>query len=146
MANKQRGEIPLTIDGRDYTLYLGTNALELLEEHFSVNGTEVGWQDIVGRVLKGNSLRYLRAFIWAALQKHHPGTTLAQAGDLIDAGGGISGFAQLVSTATGIALPTTDDLKALGIDPERPPTAQKTRRKRGRPTGTTSTATAAESV
>jgi hypothetical protein len=148
MANIQKGEIPLSISGKSYTLFLGTNALDLLEEHFSLKaGKEVGWQEIFARVLKGDSLRYLRAFIWAAMQKYHPGTTLAQAGDLIDEGGGITGFAALVSEAAGVSLPTESDLKALGVNPARPRTAQRVRKgTRAKSIGTVSSATLDASV
>lgn len=146
MANKQKGEIPLAIDGRDYTLFLGTNALEMLEEHFSTKERrEVGWQEIFGRVVQGKSLRYLRAFIWAAMQKHHAGTTQDDVGDLIDAAGGITAFAELVASAAGVALPSESDLKALGVKTKRPRTAQGKRR-RAKSTGKNSTVTLAASV
>lgn len=148
MANKQRGEIPLSVDGKDYVLFLGTNALELLEEHFSaLEKRDVGWQEVIGRVLAGRSIRYMKAFVWAALQEHQPGMTLQDAGRLIDKSGGIESFAKQIAAAAGVALPTEADLKALGIPTDRPQTAQETaRRRRGRSTGTVSTATRAASA
>jgi hypothetical protein len=148
MANKHKGETTLTIGDITYTLYSGTNAMELLEEHFTAKaGREVGWEEIYARVLGGKSLRYLKAFVWAALQKYHQGTTLEQAGDLIDSAGGITQFADRLAEAAGVSLPNDADLKALGIDAERPQTAQKMiRRKRARNTGMDSSATVDASV
>ncbi len=145
MANTQKGEISLTVDGKEYVLFLDANAMVLLEEHFSTLTREVGYNEILARVLTGESLRYMRAFIWAALQKHHAPLSLIQAGELINAAGGISAFATQVSAAVGLSLPTDDELKALGLTPDRPQRAQPNHR-RVRRTGKDSSATRGASV
>ncbi len=145
MANRQKGEIALSIAGQEYVLYFGTNAMELVEEHFSTPQKEMGWQEVLGKAMSGKSIRYMRAMIWASLQKFHKGFTIEQTGELIDSAGGIEAFSTQIQEAAGVALPTPEDLKALGLD-GRPPSAQKVRRRRVKSTGTSSSATLDASV
>jgi hypothetical protein len=145
MANRQKGEIAMSIAGQEYVLFFGTNAMELVEEHFSTPEKDAKWQEVLLKATSGQSIRYMRAMIWASLQKFHKGFTLEQTGDLIDTAGGIESFATQMSAAAGIALPTQDDLKALGLN-GRPQSAQKVRRRRVKSTGTPSSATHDASV
>ncbi len=145
MANRQKGEIALSIAGQEYVLYFGTNAMELVEEHFSTPEKDAKWQDVLHKAMSGTSIRYMRAMVWASLQKFQKGFTLEQTGDLIDTAGGIEAFSTKMSEAAGVALPTPEDLKALGLD-GRPPSAQKVRRRRVKSTGTPSSATHDASV
>ncbi|HXJ71655.1 MAG TPA: hypothetical protein VNM37_02340 [Candidatus Dormibacteraeota bacterium] len=90
MANRQRGEIGLKLGGTSYTLKLTTNALCLMEGSFQPLRP---FAVIVAGVSRG-SFSDLRAFLWAAMQAHHPTLTLEAVGDLIDLSGGIEGIAQ----------------------------------------------------
>ncbi len=112
MANRQRGELPITLNGQAYTLKLTTNALCLMEGCFSPLRP---FGVIVANVSRG-SFSDLRAFLWASLQAHHPTLTLAAVGDLIDQCGGIEGLAK---TLTDLVEANKD---AEGTD--RPPAAQ----------------------
>src|SRR5688572_27329821 len=86
MANRERGEVSLEIDGKVYTMKLDLEALCTLEDHFSTPAKEVAFPELLDRASKG-SARVIRGIVWAALQRHHKGITLEQTSDLIQASG-----------------------------------------------------------
>jgi len=144
MANRAKGEVSLEIDGQAYTLIMTTDAMAQLEALFSTPAREVTFQQILDRVNAG-SVRHIRGFVWAALQRHHPALTVTAAGELIDAAGGLEGFGAQLLALAGTTTPAPEDLQALGVAPEaRPHPAQGTKRQRG--TGGRSTATPAASA
>lgn len=142
MANRERGEIRMTVDGQDYTLVLNTSVMAALEDHFSTAQKEVVWEEIWARVLRG-SVKTVRALIWAMLQPHHPQLTIEGVSALIDRAGGFEGLTHILQQAAKSSAPDPDDVKELGI-PARPRPAQGTRARRG--TGGDSTSTRAGSV
>lgn len=140
MANREKGEIRFTVEGKTYTLVLNTDVMASLEEHFSTPDREVTWDVIWTRVLRG-SVRTVRALIWAMLQVYHPNTTIEQASKLIDKAGGFEGLTTILQQAQKDSTPDPKDVKALDVK-KRPRTAQGTRRG----TGGASTSTRGASV
>lgn len=80
--NPVRGESPLVVDGRAYTLVLDFNALCTAESALGIDIDE-----IIPRYERGLSLTLVRGMVWAALQRHHPEITIEKAGDLISQAG-----------------------------------------------------------
>jgi hypothetical protein len=116
MANRQRGEVTLTLDGHDYILRLTVEATAQLEDACSTPDKEMFFPDIYARVLKG-SAKHTRLFVWALLREHHPKMTVGDAGALIDAAGGMVGFAGQVAAVMKTTEPDPEDAP-------RPPVAQ----------------------
>jgi hypothetical protein len=72
MPNPVKGEVGFEAGGEGYTLVLDFNALCELEAALTPGDDR-------------NGPRATRATLWAALQRHHEGLSLADAGDLIAA-------------------------------------------------------------
>ncbi|WP_052731802.1 GTA-gp10 family protein [Devosia geojensis] len=80
MVNPLRGEVALEVEGETYTLCLDINAIIEVENLLDIGIAEVaGLFSEPGRVRAG----YVRAMLWAALQRHHPHIELRMAGDLL---------------------------------------------------------------
>lgn len=80
--NPFRGESPLVVDGRAYTLVLDFNAICVAEGELALD-----MDQIVLNLDQRLSFTLLRALVWAGTRKHHPEITLEQAGNLCsDAG------------------------------------------------------------
>ncbi|OLP56671.1 hypothetical protein BJF92_11320 [Rhizobium rhizosphaerae] len=81
MANREKGEVSFSCEGKTYTMKLGTGAMCAIED---ATGKSIGE---VGKAL-GNpetaTLTMVRIVFWASLQGHHPGTSLADCDELID--------------------------------------------------------------
>jgi hypothetical protein len=123
MANRQKGEVNLVVDGRTYTLVLDIDAMCALEEHFSTPSHDATWDEIAVKVNKG-SVRVVRALIWAMLQRHHPELSVVDAGHLMNDAGGILGLAKVLKVAMESATPDPEDIKALGVGKANPQQAQ----------------------
>lgn len=124
MANKDKGEVSVTIDGTSYTLVLNTAAMIAAEEKASTLLRELTWDELMEKVHKG-SAKYVRLFLWAMFQKHHPEVTVERAGELIDAVGGIAAMSAAIQAGQTAATPHVNDVKTLGLDkPDRPRKAQ----------------------
>lgn len=124
----------LEIDGAVYTFEMTIEAMETLEDLYSTPEREVTFFEIMRKVVEGRA-KYFRRFVWAALQKHHPGTDLAEASRIIDAAGGMYALDALFG---GLALQTTPDPKDVaalgtraGAGPAANPRAAQTGRRRG---------------
>lgn len=130
MANTQKGEVALVVDGRTYTLVLDIDAMCALEEHFSTPDHEATWDEIESKVRKGASVRLLRALIWAMLQRHHSEIDLISAGHLVNEAGGLPGLIGTLQKAMAAAAPDPSDLKELGVGKGNPPIAQAARKSR----------------
>ena len=85
MANRERGEIEVLIDGTQYTLRLTTNGLCALEAR-----TGRTFLDLL-KELDAFSLRVLREVLLQALQEYHAAEfpTVESVGDFIDRLGGM---------------------------------------------------------
>ena len=123
MANPERSEVAVTIDGTDYLLKFSTNAICTLEASTHERAVpfmqrfadqDVGMADV-------------RVIVWAGLLDHQPETTLEAAGAVIDAARheGVS-LVEPVMEAFGLAL-----VEMTGGNPPRP-----ARSRRKKPTTT----------
>jgi hypothetical protein len=122
--------IPLEIDGKVYQLELTINGLVALEELLSTDERLVTFDTVIQRVNQG-SVKHIRAFIWASLQEHHKDITLAGAGKLIQAAGGMEGLFNQINAMTKSVAPDPADVKELGVESERPPKARAVKRNGG---------------
>lgn len=98
MANPLRGEAPLAAGDASYTLCFDVNAFCYAEAQLAKTTDEIVFQvqdELSGWVVASknpNALPRLnsslvRGLLWAGLQKHHPGTHLVEAGEIMsDAG------------------------------------------------------------
>lgn len=77
MANNIKGEVALQHEGKTYTMVLDFNALAEFEDATGRNAAEV----LASPETMGISLA--RSLFWAGLQRHHPGLTLTEAGDIM---------------------------------------------------------------
>lgn len=133
MANPERGEVALTIGATAYTLKLDTNAIAALEVAVSTPDRDVTLPEILYSMARG-SHRYIRAFVWACLLRHHKGMTLDQVGDLIDLAGGADQLFQELAALRQSAQPEeADKVTATSGRPQTP------RRRRGTGAAATST-------
>lgn len=80
MANPLTGEVSLVAGEQTYTLRMSINAVVELETLL-----DMGVMQISAILSDQQNIRLgaWRAALWAALQDHHKGTTLAMAGDII---------------------------------------------------------------
>ena len=117
MANQERGERTITVGGRDYIVKLTTGAMAELEDACGTPDKPMTFPQILERVMRG-SVKYLRLYVWASLIDKQPELTVADAGRLIDAAGGVAGFESLLNQVTAANRPDPEDL--------RPQTAQAT--------------------
>lgn len=112
MANRERGEFEVQIAGVQYTLVMNTNALAAAQEALSTPKEIAKIEDIYQAVNNG-SVKHVIVFFWAALRKYHPLVTVEQAGELIDAAGGLSGFGPLMSAVNARSEPDKADVQEL---------------------------------
>ncbi|MBV7408205.1 gene transfer agent family protein [Maritimibacter sp. DP1N21-5] len=88
-------------DGKTWTLQFTTNALVELEE-------AVGKKIDAFLEAESHSLKDLRTMFWAGLIEHHPEVTQKQAGDIIDAAGGLEAIMGIINGAMTASLPEAD--------------------------------------
>lgn len=114
MANKERGQVSIDIDGKAYKLVYSTNALCELEDALNrnVNSITTEVQD-PSKV----RLKTLRAMFWAGLTEHHPDIDLKAAGNLMTIGGA-SAVMTKVGEAFRLAFPEADEVN--GRPPAKP--------------------------
>jgi hypothetical protein len=118
MANPERGEVPLIVGDRTYTLKLSMNAAAALEGRLKKS---------LGDIMRdAGSLNFqaIRTLVWLLLQKYHAAEfkTEAAAGELIDEAGGIGPFFAAIQQLQTVNQP--DEQKEPSGDPENPPDAQ----------------------
>lgn len=75
MANKERGEVRLTVDGKSYTLKLGTN--EAAEASPYMNGKSIFEVDL-------QDMACFRALLFVMVKGQNGISTIEDAGNLID--------------------------------------------------------------
>lgn len=140
MANREKGEIDLTIAGTTYTFKLGTAALIALQESVSAPPQIESVESIWAQIARGR-IKYVRALLWAGLQKFHRGITLDQVDDLLD--DATQDEVQRLLSDLGLTTqPAPEDMKELSEGVTKRP--RKARAIRG--TGGNSTSTRARSV
>lgn len=125
VANRERGEIGVDIDGRRYTLVLNTNAMALLEEHFSTPAHDATWDEILPKLTRKPSVRSLRAVVWAMLQEKHATQfpTIAEASRFVDLIGGVAGLGRILERAGASVSADPRDVTELQ-EGANPPAAQ----------------------
>lgn len=121
MANRQRGEVPLTVGDRTLVLVLDFEAMVQLEDAMStpdrvVSAYEVFLQ-IWGRS-KYPPFKHARAALWAALRRKHPELTLQDVADLIEQLGGPGSVVGPLAEAYNASRPDKEDVEG------RPPVAR----------------------
>lgn len=88
MANPHRGEVPLQAGGAHYKISFSINAMCMLEDHFDRSVVEIMGELESARDNPASlRIKTVRAIVWAALQDHHPDTSLEQAGDIVSLAG-----------------------------------------------------------
>lgn len=118
MANLQKGELDLEIEGTTYRLKGGLNALAHAESALSTPTHPVGVPDILDRAMRGHFV-VLRAMFWGMLQKYHPTITLEGAGDLIEKAGGIEALNKELVKLQGAMSPDPRDMQELPTNPRK---------------------------
>jgi len=123
MANRERGEHRLVVDGREYVLALTMNARCELEERLSTADKDVTFREVLAAINRGKETA-LRAFLWACLLEHHGDefTTPKSVGALIQAAGGAATILGALNATAKAAEPDPDDLAVLE-NPDDPQTA-----------------------
>jgi len=81
MANRFLGEATVEADGTTYTLRCDLNALAEFETETGENALAVIERFETGKV----GVKTMRAMMWAFLRRHHPETTILDAGDILSA-------------------------------------------------------------
>lgn len=145
MANKNKGEVSLKAGDKTYNLALTLNAMCELEEMFSKDGVEMTFEQIATKA--ETNQRYLRAFLWAVLQRDHPEIVLKReaadraskdVSDVIEEAGGLVVMAEVLKELERANNPDKRDIAALGQEGRA---AAGNPRKAGRGTSVTSTST-----
>src|SRR5262245_47971853 len=138
MANHVRGEVAVTSHGQTYTLVMDTNAMVEFQGHFNPApldpenlGKRIALPKLMQRVIEMD-LDFVLPFVWAAMRRHHPATTLGDVGPFIDGAGGLTGFAAQLKQIAAAMQPDKEDIATAGAtaDDGRP-TEAPTARKRG---------------
>jgi hypothetical protein len=111
LANRERGEASIVIEGVSYTLSIDTNALCEIETLFSSDGPDVLFHDVLRRAASGR-LAPCRGVLWGLLRRYHPDVSLLDAGCLL----GVIGTVELgrhLSRLIPHAIPDRADVNAL---------------------------------
>ncbi|PYG33122.1 GTA-gp10 family protein [Pelagimonas varians] len=111
MAQKTKAmfaEVTAKVDGEDMTLRIDFNALAEFEEKTGQKALEAIDEIESGAI----SMVTLRHFVWAGLQYHHPGCTVAKAGDFLSAD------PDALGRAFETALPKGEEDAPNGSEPE----------------------------
>ena len=118
MANREKGEVSVVVDGVTYTLVLNLAAMIAAEEQSEAQGKPLTWDALMAQAVAG-SARATRLFLWAMFQKHHADLSLGDVTAVIDAAGGVEGFRRAMDAAQQALTPAREDVEALG-PPSRP--------------------------
>ena len=105
MANSFLGEFPIEVGEEVYVLSLGFNAMCTLEDRYDMPILK-----IAAKVETEERFSDVRAFVWAALQEHHPSVTETKAGDLIQRYG-VAKIIALLPQVIAAAFPPAEDGK-----------------------------------
>lgn len=119
MANAERGEVSLTLDGKVYTLALSLNAMVALEELFSTPEKLMTFEEVSALADKG-SIKHVRALIWSVFQDYHPEVTLTGVSKLVTAAGGLGVLTVKLAELAKASTPDPKDLKKLGVKANPP--------------------------
>jgi hypothetical protein len=123
MANSQRGEFELKLDGKSYTLKLGTAALVEFQELFAPpsGGSPPSLVELQHEIKKGR-VKYVRALLWAGFRKYHPEITIDDCNDIMD-GAEPDEVLTLLGKLGMTTQPAKEDLADLGVNGRPTPAA-----------------------
>jgi hypothetical protein len=118
MANPERGEVRLAVNGDSYTLKLSMNAAATLQKQ---TGKTIG--KLLGECSDLDFVS-IRSVIWMLLQKYHAEQfkTEAKVGDFIDDSGGLSVFIDAINNVVEINQPEVQPEAGAGGNPPTPGT------------------------
>lgn len=125
MANPEKGEFDVVVNGKTYTLTLKTAALMALQKHFGV----IDLDPIFHKVMEG-SIEHSVAFLWACLRKYHGEITFDECVNWVDDASGINTLMAQFGDLADSAHPDPADLAELP-KPEKTPRPRKARVTRG---------------
>ncbi len=109
MANPQKGEVIVNVDGGEYVLVYTLGALSAIEGQFDGKS----FQTVLGELDGENvSAHAVIVVVWAGLKKHH-GLTLEEVGDLVTLVD-LAMWSQKVGEAFKLAQPETGKGKGKG--------------------------------
>lgn len=83
MANSHKGEVDLIVGEQSYRLKLGTASAIEFQEMFSTPEEPADIDQLMLHLRRGR-LKYVVAYLCAAMQKFHPGTTTNDVEELLD--------------------------------------------------------------
>lgn len=132
-ANPELGETKVVIGGVPYVLAMTFNSMIALQQMFERNGEIPRVETVLQRAQDGDLFAF-RAVFWTTLRRHHPALTIDQAGDLIDAAGGVNALDAMIQRVQAGSGPDEEDRAAVG-GAANPPKAAKATRRRGRTGG-----------
>lgn len=112
MANREKGEVALTVCGRTYTFVLNTNAMAAVEAKISNPGQELNWDYFWKRLTDPGraSVSDVKLLMWAMARKYHGDLSLDDVGDLIDEAGGMEGMHSVLTAANQASTPDAEDM------------------------------------
>jgi hypothetical protein len=123
MANSQKGELDIDVNGQTYRLALNLNALCEFQELMYPNDPDFDMQEVIGRIQKSNFI-LSRALLWATLRTYHPEMTIRDVSPLVS-GFGYQPWMQLLPKLMEFMNPDAVDRGVLKAAPEAgPPGAQ----------------------
>lgn len=118
MANREKGEVSVVVDGVTYTLVLNMSAqiaAEAKAEELGLAETFAG----LAKLAETGSVRAIRLMFWAMFQKYHSGLSMEEVTAVIDMLG-MAGMSRLMGAATLAMTPDPEDVSALGGSGSRP--------------------------
>lgn len=109
MANREKGEVTIDVEGTPYLLVMDFEAMCQLEDKLSTAEKDVTFVEVMQKADRG-SLRHLRAVLWAALLRHQPDMTLQDVTALIDKLGGVAGVHKALLAVNKATRPDAEDM------------------------------------
>ena len=109
MANPERGEKSIEIDGAEYTLVMDLNAIRSVEAELSTATKDAVFNDILKAAERGQ-YRAISGLFWASLLRHHK-LSMAQVDELIDKAG-MEQLAATLAQAVVAGQPTQSQVSA----------------------------------
>ena len=113
MANPERGEVDLEVNGTRYRLALGIGGLRAIQHAASTPQRRVRFLDVVNGAAAGD-IEYLCVLLWGALQRHHPEITQDGVDQLLDDLGGVQALPLALQKVNELMTATTPDARDQG--------------------------------
>lgn len=114
MANRERGEVAIELDGKTYLMKFDMNALIHIEE-----ATDKSYDEVFASLSAKPRLKLVRAVLWGALVGQHPDLTEDAVGTIISQFGIVKVVERMNAAA---ALMTPEQKKGAGADADADPT------------------------